>query len=395
MFDGLSKIWRHLRKLQKTRLAIYIIFVWVLIAILHPFIANDRPLLAKNQDGNGICSPIILKIFNPKSIDHNEYSWKLMPLIPYSSNTLDLKNANYKSPFGQQDVSGFHTRHWLGTDKLGRDTLAGLIHGSYFALIIGIGAALLSVIIGVSIGIFAGYWRNEKLKLNPVQMVASVLMGFSILYSLSVGYFFGFALDFLYELLFAMLLLFVFGYLIYVSGRLKLKQYSIPVDNVVLRILEVFKSVPVLFFVLSFLAVFTVTNTYGIIIIIAIVSWPISCRYTRAEVLSINEEDYIESARILGLPDINIVSQHLLPNVISPALIVFAFGVSSAVVLEATLSFLGLGLSVDQVTWGSMLSAVRSNFKAWWLVLFPGFMLFVVVSSMNVLSDGVNNFLRK
>ena len=393
MFDGLIKIWRHLRKLQKTRFAIYIILAWVMIAILHPFIANDSPLLAKNQEG--ICSPIILKIFNPKSIDHNEYSWKLMPLIPYSSRTLDLKNANYKSPFEQQDVSGFHTRHWLGTDKLGRDTFAGLLYGSYFALIIGIGASLLSVLIGVSIGLFAGYWKNDKLTLNPIQILFSLLMGFSLFYSLSVGFFFGFAFDVLFEIIFIVILMSILAYLLNLSGHLKLRSYSIPVDNIVLRILEVFKSVPVLFFILSFLALFPVANTYSIIIIIAIVTWPISCRYTRAEVLSINEEDYIESARVLGLPNLNIVTQHILPNVISPALIVFAFGVSSAVVLEATLSFLGLGLSVDQVTWGSMLSEVRSNFKAWWLVFFPGVMLFVVVSSMNVLSDGVNKFLRK
>jgi len=393
MLDGLIKIWRHLIGIRKTRFAIYIIVVWVTIAMLHPFLANDQALLAKNKEG--LYSPVLSKILNPKSFDQNEYSWALMPIIPYSSGSLDLKNANYKSPFANQKVSSLYTRHWLGTDKLGRDTFAGLIYGSYFALIIGIGASLLSVLIGLSIGLFTGYWKNDKLKLNIIQIALSLIMFITFIYSLSVGFFFGFKFDVIYEFSFLSFFIVIFSILIYQSRRLNLSSYPIPVDSMVMRILEVFKSVPVLFFVLSFLAVFTGANAYSIIIIIAIVTWPISCRYTRAEVLSINQEDYIESARILGLPNLKIVGQHILPNVISPALIVFAFGVSSAVILEATLSFLGLGLSVDQVTWGSMLSEVRSDFKAWWLVLFPGIMLFVVVSSMNIISDGVNQFLRK
>jgi peptide/nickel transport system permease protein len=392
MLDGLIKIWRHLLGQRQTRFAIYIIAAWFVIALFHPFIANDQALLAKNK--KGISSPVLSKILNPNSMDLSEYTWKLMPLIPYSSGTIDLKNS-YKGPLANQNVSSFHTRHWLGTDKLGRDTFAGLIHGSYFALIIGIGASFISVIIGVCIGLLAGYWKNDKLKLNLIQIFLALLMGIAFMYSLSIGFFFGFEFDFIYELVFLLLFITVFTFLIYKSSGLNLISYSIPVDSIVMRILEVFKSVPVLFFVLSFLAVFSNATSYSIIVIIAIVTWPISCRYTRAEVLAINEEDYIKSARVLGLPNFNIVSKHILPNVISPALIVFAFGVSSAVVLEATLSFLGLGLSVDQVTWGSMLSEVRSNFKAWWLVLFPGILLFIVVSSMNTLSDGVNNYLRK
>lgn len=379
-------IWQYLKNDRKSSLAIRFLVVWIIIAILHPFIANDKALISKTNEG------LVFPIFSSKTINQTTYDWKLMPLIPYSSTSLDLNNSNYKSPFSKQQTTGLR-RHWFGTDKLGRDTLAGLLYGSFLALIIGFGASFFSVVLGVFIGLLAGYYRDDQLSFNLAQYLLGFVLLSIFIYSLSTGFFFGYKYDALYETLFLIdwLVLLITG--IHYLGRLSMKKYNFKLDSIILRILEVFKSIPVLFFILSFLALITNAGIYSIIIIIALVSWPISCRYTRAEVISLREESFITSAKMLGLPDLKILLNHVLPNVISPALIVFSFGVSSAVVLEATLSFLGLGLSVDQVSWGSMLSEVRSNFKAWWLVLFPGIMLFLVVSSMNAISKRISQFL--
>ena len=391
MFKEVRNIWQFILN-RKHKWALRFMTLWICLALFHPFIANDLPLVAKTN--KGICSPIFKEIFSGKTLNNDSYDWQLRPLIPYSSQSIDLENANYKSPFSVQNKS-LRDRHWLGTDKLGRDTLAGLLYGSYFALIIGLGAALLSVLIGVSIGLFAGYFGNSRLKLNLIQLILVLISLFILVYSFSTGFFFGFGNDLLLEVGLLLIVLSLVYSLFYFTSKLNISKYTIPVDNITLRVLEVFKSIPKLFFILCFIVVFTNSSVYNIVFIIALVSWPISCRFTRAETLSAVQDDYVTSARILALPPYKILLEHILPNVISPALVVFAFSVSSAVVLEATLSFLGLGLSVEEVTWGSMLSEVRTNFKAWWLIIFPGLMLFLVVSSMNSISNSINTYLKK
>jgi len=363
-----------------------------LIAILHPFIANDVPLIAKTEQG--ISSPVMQKIFG-SPLSNSQYQWSLMPLIPYSANTIDFNNSNYKSPFSKQKYASIKQRHWLGTDRLGRDTLAGLLYGAWIALIVGIFAALFSVVLGVCIGMLSGYFGNEKLKLNLVQILLLLTFIMLLFYQLSQGFVFGLEMDFLWELIVFVLLSGVFLSMMTLSSKITIKSISIPIDSIVVRILEIFKSIPNLFLILALLAIIKQAQIIDIIWIIALVTWPISARYTRAEVMAVQEENFIKSAESLGVSKVNILFKHLLPNIIGPALITFAFTVSSAIVVEAVLSFLGLGLSVEQVTWGSMLAEVRQYYKAWWLVLFPGLQLFLIMITFNKLSEHISLYVKK
>ena len=291
-------------------MSVRIVILFVIISLCHPFIANDVPIVIKDQ--NGISFPIIKKIFGNGLYIENESEWSIMPPIPYSANTVDLNNSNYKSPFSTQKVNGPFYRHWLGTDKLGRDTLAGLLYGTWIALLVGTLAALSAVTIGVSLGLLAGYYGNMGIQFNAAQFALLILGLVWLIYLLTNGLFFGSNYDMLLELgviLFSGLCLYV---LIKYLGRISMNKYSLPFDQIVLRILELFKSVPNLFLILALLAVIKYPSIFSIVWIIAFVSWPISCRYTRAEVLAAKEEDYIKSAKSLGIPSKTIVLKHIL-----------------------------------------------------------------------------------
>ena len=99
---------------------------------------------------------------------------------------------------------------------------------------------------------------------------------------------------------------------------------------------------------------------------------------------------YVEAARVLGLSEWRILWRHAAPNALGPVLIALAFGIAGAILLEAFLSFLGIGLSPEEVTWGTMLNVARSNFRAWWLALGPGLAIFFTVTIFNLLGEGLS-----
>jgi peptide/nickel transport system permease protein len=161
-----------------------------------------------------------------------------------------------------------------------------------------------------------------------------------------------------------------------------------------MRFIEVFKTIPALILLLALIAIISKPSILTLILTLAFLLWPTVARFSRAEMLRIREEDYINSAKILGLSDIKIILTHALPNALGPIMVVIAFGISGAILLEATLSFLGLGLALDDVSWGSMLSEARQNFKAWWLALFPGIAIFFTVASFNIIGDRIQSILK-
>jgi peptide/nickel transport system permease protein len=97
--------------------------------------------------------------------------------------------------------------------------------------------------------------------------------------------------------------------------------------------------------------------------------------------------DFMLAAKSLGLPNWRIFFRHALPNILTPLLVAAIFGVAQCILLEAGISFIGIGLPAEQVTWGTMLNQARSNFSAWWLALFPGLMIFLTVISLNKISE--------
>jgi peptide/nickel transport system permease protein len=170
------------------------------------------------------------------------------------------------------------------------------------------------------------------------------------------------------------------------------------VDMIGMRLVEIFEAVPTLFLLLTFVAFFG-RSLYIMMVIIGITSWSGYARYIRAEFLRLRQQDYVQAAVAAGLPLRSILFRHMLPNGIAPILVAASFGVASAILAEAILSFLGLGL-VDEPSWGQMLNqAVQSSTFYWWMAAFPGGAIFLTVFAYNLigeaLRDAIDPYLKK
>ena len=164
------------------------------------------------------------------------------------------------------------------------------------------------------------------------------------------------------------------------------------VDMLGMRLVEIFEAVPTLFLLLTFVAFFD-RSIYIMMVIIGLTSWPGYARYVRAEFLRLRQQDFVQAAVASGIPLVSIFFRHILPNAFAPVLVAASFGVASAILAEATLSFLGLGL-VDDPSWGQMLNqAVRSSTFNWWMALFPGGAIFLTVFSYNLIGESLRDAL--
>jgi peptide/nickel transport system permease protein len=160
-------------------------------------------------------------------------------------------------------------------------------------------------------------------------------------------------------------------------------------DLVLSRVMEVVLCFPVLFLLLA-LAAFLPSSAATIILAIGLTTWPGDARYARAEILKARDLDYTRAARAAGASPGRILWRHLLPNVTAPLLVSAGFGVAWAILAEAALSFLGVGLPPPATSWGGILSTAPNYIEeAWWLALFPGLALFLTVSAYNLLAEGL------
>jgi peptide/nickel transport system permease protein len=161
------------------------------------------------------------------------------------------------------------------------------------------------------------------------------------------------------------------------------------VDLALSRLIEVVLCFPVLFLLLA-LAAFLPPSPLTLILAIGLTAWPGDARYARAEIMRIKELDYARAARAAGATTPRILARHLLPNALPPLIVSAAFGIGWAILAEAALSFLGVGLPAPAISWGGILSAAPAYIEeAWWIALFPGLALFLTVSAYNLLAEGL------
>jgi len=164
-------------------------------------------------------------------------------------------------------------------------------------------------------------------------------------------------------------------------------------DFIIQKLVEVVWAFPPLLLAIAIMAFFG--QSIGVLIL-ALVSqrWIPYCRVARAQALSLRSRDFVLAARSLGAGHGRIIRRHIVPNLIGSAIVIGTFAMATAIVSEASLSFLGLGVPPDIPTWGSMLSDGRSYIStAWWLALFPGAAIFVTVLGINLLGDGLRDIL--
>lgn len=279
----------------------------------------------------------------------------------------DIKNI-YKAPFE-------HPEYILGTDGLGRSVAYGLLNGAKITLLIALLSSFLSLIIGLCVGFLAAYFGNDKLKLNSVSLVGLCLITFIcffyLIYSSHKFLFFGLWL-------FLILALFLLNS----KGSKSSGRISIPIDTFILKVLEIQKTLPGIFIILLFLSLMSTRSIWNVILLITIIRIPIIIRLARSEILKVKSQEYILAAEGMGISTFKLFISHIVPNIMTPIQTYLVYGIASTVLVESLLSFLGLGLPLEMVTWGSMLSSSRQFFSAWWLAIFPGLAIFILIFAL-------------
>lgn len=313
----------------------------------------------------------------------------------FSPNHLDLTNISV-SPLENQD------HHLAGTDALGRDVLVNTFYGARTGLAIAIPVMLFSCVLGVLIGASAGYFGNKTLKLSTGKLLIAFFMAVSI-------YFYGFyiplktivlELEIRYMLysLFMLTLLLLFLQLVLLPFIVRFSWFRsslhFPLDSLVLRTIEILTSIPKLILILA-LASFITPSVTVLSTILILFYWTGTARLARAEMLRIRQLPFIEAAQSLGIPHSGIIWKEALPNLLGPAVVTFTFGVAGLLAVEATLSFLGIGLPATTPSWGRLISGIRSDTSAWWLVVIPGSILTLTVLAFQVSSYYLLNSLQE
>ena len=165
------------------------------------------------------------------------------------------------------------------------------------------------------------------------------------------------------------------------------------VDDVIMRVTEFFQTVPSFILAVVLVAIFT-PSLYSIVAAIALVSWPPVTRVVRAEFMSLRSREFVQAAEVLGRSRAAIIFRDILPNALSPIIVLGSLMVASAILLESALSFLGLG-DPNLMSWGFMIGAGRSVIRlAWWMSVFPGLAIFVTVLALNLVGEGLNDALN-
>ncbi|HQU60135.1 MAG: ABC transporter permease [Phaeodactylibacter sp.] len=401
------------RQFRRNRMAMWslrLLYVLLFIALFGDFIANEKPLYCR-LDGQTYF-PVFRQYavtlglakweaqFFQKGWQEHHYESVIWAPIPYSASTIDRKNSNFVRPGGKQRIPSPRFRHWLGTDQLGRDVAAGLISGTRIAMMVGVVSMSIATLIGVFLGALAGYFGDDRfhasrsrLILNLLGLGAGIFYGFNARsYALSEG---AFSVELLKSLGILATIMVLANLLAAPIKRLPWfgKKVRVPMDIIVMRLIEIINSIPALLLVLSVIAIIEKPSILFVMAIIGLIRWTGIARFIRAELLRIRSLEYIEAAQALGYSEWRIIFRHAIPNALTPVLITIAFGVASAILLEAFLSFLGIGVPPQQVTWGSLLNLARAQFSAWWLAIFPGFAIFITVTIFNLIGEGLTDAL--
>ncbi len=165
------------------------------------------------------------------------------------------------------------------------------------------------------------------------------------------------------------------------------------VDDVIVRITEFVQTIPS--FILAMVLVAVLGPSIGSIVIsIAIVTWPPVCRLVRAEFMALVQREFVEAAVVSGLKTGNIIFREILPNALSPIIVMASLMVATAILTESALSFMGLG-DPNRISWGYMIGAARAALRqAWWISVFPGAAIFLTVLAINLVGEGLNDALN-
>lgn len=170
--------------------------------------------------------------------------------------------------------------------------------------------------------------------------------------------------------------------------------YGGKIDAFLMRFVDIMLCFPSFFLILALIALLE-PNIMIIMFVIGLTSWMGPARLIRAEILSLKEREFIQAAKVLGASDVRIIAKHLIPNAIGPVLVSAVLGIGAAILIESSLSFLGIGVQPPKPSWGNILMEGKATLGVcWWLMLFPGLAIFITVLAYNLLGEGMRESLH-
>ncbi len=166
------------------------------------------------------------------------------------------------------------------------------------------------------------------------------------------------------------------------------------VDTVIMRFTDMMLSIPRLVLLIVVIALFDRPDIWLVVVVLGLTGWMSIARIVRGEVLSLREREFVQAARALGMGDGRIIFRHIIPNTLAPIIVYATLGIGNTILVEAGLSFLGLGVQPPTPSWGNMISDGRDALiTAWWIATFPGLAIVFTVTAFNLLGDGLRDAL--
>lgn len=372
----------------------FVVLFYVFISIFANVLANHEALL--QIEGGSVSFPFLENSSIPTTQKDSPFS--VRAIIPYDAGQNDEMNAGLISPFdkqytrsdnGQIQEISWRNRHWLGTTKLGSDLLADMLYGSRISFLIALAGTFFAFLLGAIIGFLTGWFGPGSIRV-PLSRILLILVSIVMLVfefnSLNsswdkwVGFF---------------LIAGTLFILTYLNSKLNKWNISniklpVPIDGIFQRVSELFSGIPRIVLILTVMQLLT-PSWQSVVIVLAISGWVDIARLIRSEIQRLKNQTFIEAAVVTGVNGYRLFMKQMMPNMWPTLIVVLLYTFAGNILIESSLSFLGFGLPADVVTLGSIISSGKIYYEAWWLVLFPGLWISVLIFSLFQLSARLRN----
>ena len=332
-----AEAWSRFCQQKLAMAALFFVIFLSLVAIFSPAIVGTKPLICSYKghlyfpamgyfyetwENPVFITDGVIYNYPQKMREKDPESWAIWPII-YQDPLRRVRDGEWEgfggNPIGSAGMPNY--RNLFGTNDLGEDVFAKMVHGTRIALLIGFVSTGLAAVIGIVVGATAGFFGGK-------------------------------------------------------------------IDWALSRVIEIMMCIPTLIIILALISIIDKPTIWHLMVVIGVFGWTGIARLTRAEFLKLKQLEYVTAARALGFRWPRLMFRHILPNALAPVIVPITFGIAAAILLESTLSFLGIG-APDKTSWGRLLNEGKENLQMWWLIVFPGAAIFLTVLAYNLIGEGI------